>query len=40
VSAAQPRVEIVTPSGCRLLIFVDWTPELVAELAVLLEVNE
>jgi transposase-like protein len=31
------RIEVTLPSGCRFVLFVDWTPELVAEFAVLLE---
>jgi hypothetical protein len=35
--APESRIEVILPSGTRLLMFVDWTPELVAELAMLLE---
>src|SRR5688572_15799837 len=39
-SGREPRIEVIMPSGCRLLMSVEWTPELVAELMVLLEVGQ
>jgi hypothetical protein len=27
-AAAQPRIELILPTGTRVLVFVDWTPEL------------
>jgi hypothetical protein len=38
--SSEPRIEVIMPSGCRLVMFVDWTPELVAELMVLLEAGQ
>jgi hypothetical protein len=38
--APERRIEVIMPSGVRLLMFVDWTPELVAEFAVLLEATQ
>ena len=36
---SERRIEVTLPSGCRFVLFVDWTPELVAEFAMLLEVS-
>lgn len=38
--AREPNVEIITRSGCRLMMFTEWAPEQLAELVVLLEVDE
>ena len=35
----EPRIEVITSSGCRLRLFVDWSPDLVAELIALIEPN-
>jgi hypothetical protein len=39
-ATSEPRIEIIKPNGCRILIFNDWTPELAAEFMVLLEASE
>lgn len=39
-NSSDPRLEVIMPSGCHLVMFADWTPELVAELMVLLEAGQ